>query len=34
MPVCGRLAMENGIEGYEMNAAWARRAIGELESSS
>jgi DNA-binding PadR family transcriptional regulator len=30
MPPCGRLAMENGIEGYEMNARWARRAIGEL----
>jgi DNA-binding PadR family transcriptional regulator len=34
MPVCGRLAMENGIKGYETNAAWARRAIEELESSS
>jgi DNA-binding PadR family transcriptional regulator len=31
MPVSGRLAMENGIEGYQMNAAWARRAIEELE---
>ena len=30
MPPCGRLAMENGIEGYEMNARWARRAIEEL----
>lgn len=30
LPVCGRLAMENGIEGYEMNARWARRAIEEL----
>ncbi len=34
MPVCGRLAMENGIAGYETNAAWARRAIEELEKSS
>ena len=34
MPVCGRLAMENGIEAYEMNAAWARRAIGELETDA
>ena len=34
MPASGRLAMENGIEGYEMNAAWARRAIEELESRS
>jgi len=30
MPACGRLAMENGIESYEMNARWARRAIVEL----
>jgi DNA-binding PadR family transcriptional regulator len=30
MPLCGRLAMENGIQGYEMNAQWARRAIEEL----
>jgi DNA-binding PadR family transcriptional regulator len=30
MPPCGRLAMENGIQGYEMNARWARRAIEEL----
>jgi DNA-binding PadR family transcriptional regulator len=30
MPPCGKLAMENGIEGYEMNARWARRAIEEL----
>lgn len=30
LPACGRLAMENGIEGYEMNARWARRAIEEL----
>jgi len=34
MPVCGRLAMENGIEGYQMNANWARRAIAELEPGS
>ncbi len=31
LPVCGRLAMENGIGGYEMNARWARRAIEELQ---
>jgi DNA-binding PadR family transcriptional regulator len=30
MPPCGRLAMENGIQSYEMNAQWARRAIQEL----
>ncbi len=30
MPACGRLAMENGIQGYEMNAQWARRALEEL----
>jgi len=30
MPPCGKLAMENGIQGYEMNAQWARRAIEEL----
>ena len=34
MPVCGRLAMESGIEGYEMHAAWARRAIKELEADT
>ena len=27
----GRLALENGIEGYRANARWARRAIAELE---
>jgi DNA-binding PadR family transcriptional regulator len=32
LPACGRLAMENGIQGYEMNAQWARRAIQELQS--
>jgi DNA-binding PadR family transcriptional regulator len=32
MPPCGRLAMEQGIQGYEMNAQWARRAIEELKS--
>jgi DNA-binding PadR family transcriptional regulator len=32
LPACGRLAMENGIQGYEMNAQWARRAIRELQS--
>ena len=30
MPPCGRLAMESGIESYQTNAAWARRAIEEL----
>lgn len=34
MPASGRLAMENGIEGYQMNATWARRAIAELETGS
>jgi len=33
MPPCGRLAMENGIQGYEMNAQWARRAIKELQGN-
>ena len=32
LPACGRLAMENGIHSYEMNAQWARRAIQELQS--
>jgi DNA-binding PadR family transcriptional regulator len=32
LPACGRLAMENGIQSYEMNAQWARRAIRELQS--
>jgi DNA-binding PadR family transcriptional regulator len=27
---CGRLAMENGIETYELNAKWIKRAIKEL----
>jgi len=27
---CGRLALENGIQNYETNAQWARRAIQEL----
>ena len=30
IPPCGRLAMEQGIAGYKMNAQWARRAIREL----
>jgi DNA-binding PadR family transcriptional regulator len=30
LPPCGRLAMENGIQGYEMDAQWARRAMEEL----
>jgi DNA-binding PadR family transcriptional regulator len=29
--VTGRLALEQGIEGYRANASWARRAIRELE---
>ena len=33
MPPCGRLAMENGIQSYEMNAQWARRATRELQGS-
>ncbi len=32
LPACGRLAMESGIQNYEMNAQWARRAIQELQS--
>jgi DNA-binding PadR family transcriptional regulator len=31
LPTCGRLAMENGIQNYEINAQWARRAIQELQ---
>ena len=31
--VCGRLALEQGIEGYRANAGWARRAIRELEGT-
>jgi DNA-binding PadR family transcriptional regulator len=34
LPACGRLAMENGIEGYEMNGRWARRAAEELQRDS
>jgi DNA-binding PadR family transcriptional regulator len=30
LPICGRLAMESGIQSYETNAQWARRAIEEL----
>ena len=30
MPPHGRFAMENGIEGYEVHARWARRVIKEL----
>lgn len=32
MPPCGRLALESGIQSYEMSAQWARRAIEELEN--
>ncbi len=31
LPACGKLAMESGIQSYEMNAQWARRAIQELQ---
>ena len=31
LPPCGRLAMENGLQNYEMNAQWARRALQELQ---
>ncbi len=31
LPACGKLALENGIQNYEMNAQWARRAIQELQ---
>lgn len=34
MPPCGRLALNNGIESYDMNARWARRAIEELKSQA
>jgi len=30
IPATGRLAMENGINNYEINARWAERAIKEL----
>ena len=30
IPPAGRLAMENGISNYEMNARWAKRAGNEL----
>lgn len=30
LPVCGRLAMESGLQNYEMHAQWAGRAIEEL----
>lgn len=32
LPPCGRLAMEQGIQSYEMNAQWARRALQELQN--
>jgi DNA-binding MarR family transcriptional regulator len=31
--VCGRLALEQGIEGYRANTRWARRAIREIEET-
>jgi DNA-binding PadR family transcriptional regulator len=30
LPVCGKLAMANGLQNYETNAQWARQAITEL----
>lgn len=30
IPACGRLAMEYGINNYQMNVRWAERAIKEL----
>lgn len=30
LPVCGKLAMVNGLQNYETNAQWARQAIAEL----
>ena len=32
LPVCGKLAMANGLQNYETNARWARRAVQELQS--
>jgi DNA-binding PadR family transcriptional regulator len=32
LPPCARLAMESGIQDYEMHAQWARRALQELQS--
>jgi DNA-binding PadR family transcriptional regulator len=34
LPACGKLAMEYGLENYEMNARWARRAVEELQRGS
>ena len=31
--LCGRLALEQGIEGYRANTRWARRAIREIEET-
>ena len=30
IPACGRLAMEYGLNGYQMNVRWAQQAIKEL----
>lgn len=30
LPVCGKLAMENGLQNYQTNAQWARQALKEL----
>ena len=34
MPVTGRLALENGIENYQMHLRWAKRATQEIESET
>jgi len=34
LPTCGKLAMDNGIQSYEMNARWARQAAEELQRGS
>jgi DNA-binding PadR family transcriptional regulator len=34
LSICGRLAMENGLQNYRMSAEWARRAVEELQRES
>ena len=34
MPATGRLALENGIEKYQMHARWAKKAARQLESET
>ncbi len=34
LPACGKLAMEHGIQSYEVNAQWARRAIRVLQKGT